>query len=128
MLNIVDSSGWVEYFENSVNADFFAPGIQKTETLIVPTICLYEVFKRITIARGEDEALRAIGFMSLGMAADLNQAISISAAQISIENKLSMADSIILATALAHNATLLTQDEHFKAIPGVQYIEKLLRR
>jgi predicted nucleic acid-binding protein len=124
MLNLVDSSGWVEYFENGANADFFAPGIQETDSLIVPTICLYEVFKRMTLERGEDAALSAMGFMILGIVTDLNQAIAISAAQISIEHKLAMADSIILATARIQNATLWTQDEHFKNMPDVEYIEK----
>jgi predicted nucleic acid-binding protein len=123
-MNIVDSSGWIEYFDGSGNADFFAKPIQKTDDLLVPTICAYEVFKRISVKRGEEDALRAIGFMSLGREIDLNREIAISAAQISLELKLAMADSIILATARTHEATLWTQDEHFKDIPGVKFIEK----
>jgi predicted nucleic acid-binding protein len=124
MTNVVDSSGWVEYFENGTNADFFAPSILETRSLIIPTICLYEVFKRMSLAHGEDAALRAISFMVLGEVIDLSQAIAISAAQISIEHKLAMADSIILATARKHQATLWTQDEHLKDLPGVEYIDK----
>ena len=124
MLNLVDSSGWVEYFENGTNADYFASGIQETSSLIVPTICLYEVFKRMSQRRGEDEALQAVSFMTLGTVIDLNQAIAISAAQISLEHKLAMADSLILATARAQEAILWTQDEHFEGLAGVRYIQK----
>jgi predicted nucleic acid-binding protein len=123
-MNIVDSSGWVEYFADESNADFFKKSIRDTENLLVPSICGYEVFKRMLRERGEDEALRAIGIMSLGIEAVLDRVTAVAAAQISTEYKLAMADSIIYATAQMHNATLWTQDEHFKGLSGVEYIEK----
>ena len=123
-MNVIDSSGWIEYFDGGGNADFFAAPIQDVENLLVPTICAYEVFKRMSMKRGEEDALRAIGFISLGREIDLNREIAVSAAQISLELKLAMADSIILATARAHKATLWTQDEHFKDLPGVKFVEK----
>ncbi len=123
-MNVVDSSGWIEYFEEGMNADFFSAPIRDAENLLVPAICAYEVFKRMSLKRGEEDALQAIGFMSLGREVDLNREIAISAAQISLELKLAMADSIILATARALNAVLWTQDEHFKDIPGLKFIEK----
>jgi predicted nucleic acid-binding protein len=123
-MNVVDSSGWIEYFDEGVNADFFSAPIRDAKNLLVPAICAYEVFKRMSLKRGEEDALRAIGFMSLGREVDLNREIAISAAQISLESKLAMADSIILATARAYDATLWTQDEHFKDIPGVKFVEK----
>jgi predicted nucleic acid-binding protein len=94
------------------------------ENLIVPTICIYEVFKRVLLEFGEDTALQAIGFMTHGQEIDLDRQIAIEAAQISVERKLPMAEGIILATANAHDATLWTQDEHFKDIEGVRYIAK----
>ncbi len=123
-MNVVDSSGWIEYFSNGKNGQFFLPIVRDINNLLVPVICVYEVFKRMVIKIGEDEAIEAIGIMSLGLTVDINQTIAISAAQISLDLKLAMADSLILATARAHNATLWTEDEHFKDIPGVQYIEK----
>jgi predicted nucleic acid-binding protein len=123
-MNIIDSSGWVEYFDGGGNADFFAAPIQDLEKLLVPTICVYEVFKRMSLKRGEEDALQATGFMSLGREIDLDREIAIYAAHISLELKLAMADSIILATAHTHDATLWTQDEHFKDIPGVKFVEK----
>ena len=123
-MNVVDSSGWIEYFVNGRNADFFNSPIRDTDNLLVPTIFLYEVFKRILLELGEDEDLQVTGIMSLGTIVELNRDIAIHAANISLELKLAMADSIILATARANNATLWTQDEHFKGSEGVKYIEK----
>ena len=123
-MNVVDSSGWIEYFTEGGNASFFAPAIRVVDQLIVPTICIYEVFKRLLAERDEDSALLSVGIMSHGREAELDRNIAIDAAQISRELKLAMADSIILATTRAHNATLWTQDEHFKGMGSVKYIEK----
>jgi predicted nucleic acid-binding protein len=125
-MNVVDSSGWLEYFAGGANASFFAPVVKATDTLVVPTVCVYEVFKRLLAQRGEDSALQAIGIMSLGINADLTREIAVSAASISCEFKIAMADSLILATARAYGATLWTQDADFECIGGVQYIERKL--
>ena len=127
-MNIVDSSGWIEYIADEPNANFFEPPIIDSEKLLVPTICLYEVFKRVLQQLGEERALDAMGIMSLGTIIDLDRQIAVHAAQISNELKLAMADSIILATARAYDATLWTQDEHFKEIEGVKYKKKKAKK
>ena len=124
MKNVVDSSGWLEYFSQGQNAAFFAPAIQDLENLLVPGICFYEVFKKILMEKGEEMALQAVGVMSYGCEVALERAITLEAAQISIDLKLAMADSIIIATARLNDATLWTQDAHFKGLPGVKFIEK----
>jgi predicted nucleic acid-binding protein len=123
-MNVVDSSGWLEYFVDDPNADFFAPAIEDEANLVVPTISIYEVFKRTLAERGKDQALEAIALMYGGQVVDLTRELALTAAQISVERKLPMADSIILATANSHNATLWTQDEHFEDIEGVKFIKK----
>lgn len=123
-MNVVDSSGWLEYFGKGPNGEFFAPAIKASGRLVVPTISMYEVYKRIVLQRDEEEALSAISWMTVGLVADLTQEIALTAADLSVEHKLPMADSIILATARAHDATLWTQDEHFKSLPDVKYIER----
>jgi toxin FitB len=123
-MNVVDSSGWVEYFTKGSNAKFFIPPVQDLENLLVPSICIYEVFKRLTLDMGEESALQAVGIMSYGRIIELDRKIAIDAAQISLEMKLAMADSIILATAHDHGAMLWTQDAHFKGMEDVKYIEK----
>jgi predicted nucleic acid-binding protein len=123
-MNLVDSSGWLEYFSGGTNSVAFAPIIQATDELVVPTVCMYEVFKRMLALRGEEAALQAMGIMSLGTIADLTRDIAVNAAFISSESKMAMADSIILATARAHYASLWTQDEDFEGISEVKYIKK----
>ena len=124
-MNVVDSSGWLEYLAGGTNTSFFAPVIKATETLVVPAICIYEVFKRLLTQLGEEDALQATGIMSLGLLADLTPEIAVNAAYISSELQIAMADSIILTTTRAYNAVLWTQDADFKGIEGVQYIEKM---
>lgn len=123
-MNIVDSSGWLEYFAESDNAQFFAPAIEDTKNLLVPVICIYEVFKRILQQSGINAAQTNIGDMKLGEIIDVDESLALSAAKLSADLKLPMADSLILATARAKNATLWTQDEHFKDLEGVKYVEK----
>ena len=122
-MNVVDSSGWLEYFAGGANASLFAPVVKESDTLVVPTVCMYEVFKRLLSRRGEESALQAMGIMSLGIIADLTREIAVQAAQISLEFKIAMAGSIILATTHAYDATLRTQDADFEGMGGVQYIE-----
>src|SRR3972149_12204021 len=123
-MNVVDSSGWVEYFTKGSNARFFIPPVQDFENLLVPSICIYEVFKRLTLDMGEENALQAVGIMSYGRVVELDRKVAIDAARISLELKLAMADSIILASAHEYDAILWTQDAHFKGMEGVKYIEK----
>ena len=123
-MNIVDSSGWLEYYANGKNAEIFEPIITAVDKLLVPTITLYEVFKKVLQQRDETQALRAIAIMQQGTIIELTNSIAINAAKISVENKLPMADSIILTTARQYDATLWTQDEDFEKIVGVKYIKK----
>jgi predicted nucleic acid-binding protein len=125
-MNVVDSSGWLEYLSDGANADFFAPLIEDEENLVTPTICIYEVFKRVLGELGEERALDAVGTLLRGNVVELSQQEAIEAARLSVQSKLAMADSIILATARAYQATLWTQDAHFKDIEGVRYIDPQL--
>jgi predicted nucleic acid-binding protein len=123
-MNIVDSSCWLEYFANGKNASIFEPIITSVEDLLVPTITLYEVFKKVLQQRDETQALKAIAIMQQGTVIELTNGIAINAAKASVEHKLPIADSIILTTARECNAVLWTQDEHFESIEGVKYYKK----
>jgi predicted nucleic acid-binding protein len=123
-MNVVDSTGWLEYFADGPNADFFAPAIETVTELVVPTLSLYEIFKRVLQQRGEGDALQAVAVMIQGTVVDLDMDLALSAAKVSAELKLPMADGVMLATAQAHDATLWTQDSDFEQIAGVQYAEK----
>ncbi|RPI41399.1 MAG: type II toxin-antitoxin system VapC family toxin [Betaproteobacteria bacterium] len=123
-MNVVDSSGWLEYFADGPNAVFFAPAIEATRELLVPTLGLYEVFKRVLQQRGTEQALQAVALMQQGRVVDLTVPLALSAATTSLERRLPMADSIMLATARLHSATLWTQDSDFQSIEGVKYVAK----
>lgn len=123
-MNVVDSSGWLEYFAAGPNADFFAPAIEATDELVQPTVGLYEVFRRVLQQRGEGDALQAIALMQQGVVVELTPPLALEAARTSVTLGLPMADSIILATARTFDATLWTQDADFAAVEGVRYIAK----
>lgn len=123
-MNVVDSSGWLEFFANGPNAGNFALPLADRTTLVVPTITIYEVFKVVCRQRGEDAALQATALMQQGKAVTLSPSQAMVAAQTSLETGLPMADSIILATARLHKAILWSQDEHFRGLPDVRYFPK----
>ena len=120
-MNVVDSRGWLEYFAGSDNAAFFAAAIENTTELVVPTLSLYEVFKKILQQRTESDALQAVAAMRQGRVVDLDAQTALCAARISVDFKLPMADSVMLATAREHDAAFWTQDAHFRDITGVRY-------
>jgi predicted nucleic acid-binding protein len=123
-MNLVDSSGWLEYFADGRNARFFAPSLEDTENLIVSAINIYEVFKRVLQQRGEDAALQAVALMQQANIVDVTSPIAMDAANLSAELKLPMADSIILATARAYGAILWTQDADLDGLPNVRFTKK----
>lgn len=123
-MNIVDSSGWLEYFADGPNASFFSRPLERTADLVVPTITIYEVFKVVLRQCNESDALQSVALMQQGSVVDLTSNIAILAAKMSIDHRLPMADSIILATARVFKATIWTQDSDFNGIDGVQYIAK----
>jgi len=118
--NIVDSSGWLEYFAGSDRASFFAGAIEDDANLVVPVISIYEVFKKVLRERGEGPALQVVSLMQAGRVVDLDCDLALEAAQ----HPLPLADSLIYATAIRHRATLWTQDEHFQGFPSVRYLPK----
>ena len=121
-MNVVDSSGWLEYFGNGRNAEFFAAPLSDAATLLVPAISIYEVFKRVLLDRGEGAAVQAVALMQQGEVVELSAASALTAARLSIEAKLPMADAIIYSAARSRGATLWTQDAHFEGMPGVKYV------
>ena len=123
-MNVVGSSGWLEFFADGSHAGFFARPITDTERLIVPTISLLEVFKRVLQQRGENAALQAVAHMRQGNVIALDADIALAAAHLGVLHKLPLADSVMLATARRHGAVLWTQDADFEGIEGVRYISK----
>jgi len=124
-MNVVDSSGWLEYFADGPNAGFFSMPIEAIDDLVVPIISIYEVFKRVLQQRDETAALEAIAFMQSGNLVDLTRDTALHAARLSMDLRLPMADSIMLSTAREWDAVLWTQDSVFEGIEGVKYQPKM---
>jgi toxin FitB len=123
-MNIIDSSCWLEYFAGTEVGEKVAPILKNIEEVVVPSITIYEVFKKLLHELDEDRALFAIAHMKQGKVIDLDADLAVYSAQMGKELKLAMADSIIYAITKKFNATLWTQDKHFKSLDLVKYFEK----
>jgi predicted nucleic acid-binding protein len=123
-MNVVDSSGWLEYFASGKNAGFFARAVEDTSRLIVPTLSLVEVFKRVLQQRGEPAALQAVALMHQGRVVNLDAPLALAAARLSAAERLPLGDSVMLATARASGATLWTQDSDFEGHEGVRFVSR----
>lgn len=123
-MNVVDTSGWLEYFTEGKNAQVFAKPLSQPDELVVPTVCIYEISKVILRERDENHLLQALAVIQKGTTVELTPSLALSAAKASLQYKLPMADSIVFATAQHFKATLWTQDSDFEKLPGVKYVPK----
>lgn len=119
-VNLVDSCGWLEYLADGEHAAFYEPALRDGKRLVVPAVCIYEVFRKVLSERGENDALQAAALMRQGTVVPLDDILALEAARLAQERKLPMADSIVLAAAQRHRAVLWTQDSHFRGMPGVK--------
>jgi len=125
-LILIDSYGWIEYFTDGALSDSYAPYVEKVdgENYVTPTIVVYEVYRKIKNLQGEQKALETFSQISRTRIVELTSAISLKAADVSINLKLGTADAIILATAQECNAEIVTSDKHLKDLERVKYINK----
>lgn len=123
-MNVVDSSGWLEYFAGGRHARTLEPVLEDVDSLVVPSVSVYEVFKVLLREAGEEPAIQGVAAMQRGRMIDLTVQRALDAAALSLRHSLPMADSIILAAAREHGATVWTLDEHFKGFPDVRYFAK----
>ena len=123
-MTLVDSFGWIEFFTDGPLASEYAKYLQRPSEVLVPTIVLYEVYKKIKAEKNEESALVAIGTMKNAQILPLTEEVSISAADLSLSHKLAMADAIVYASALQENAKVVTSDKDLKDLPHVTYFPK----
>jgi predicted nucleic acid-binding protein len=118
---VVDSSGWVEFLGNGPKADAFAKYLENPETLLLPTVVVYEVYKKMLREQSRTlaEKFLSIAFSFQEREIGLDVSLAAFAASTSLRSNLPMADAIIYATAQAHQAQLITSDAHFTGLPGV---------
>jgi predicted nucleic acid-binding protein len=122
--NVVDSSAWLEYFAGAAGADHFAAAMESVELLVIPSVCLFEVFKIVLRQRGERDALQAMALMQQGGVVDPDSALALSAGKLGVDRKLPLADSIVYATAQLVGGVLWTQDADFEGLPDVHFFAK----
>jgi len=121
-VNLVDSCGWLEYLAEGPNASFFAEPLENIDSLIVPPICILEVFKRILQQRSQAEALQVATSMQQGKVIPLDTDLALAAASLGLRHRLPLADAVILATAQASDAVIWTQDSDFESLGNVKYV------
>lgn len=121
---VVDSCGWLSYFTDDVNADFFAKAIEDPKQVLVPGVVVYEVCRRLSHLYGTEGEAQGFAFMSLARLAPGDWMLFRQAARAAAEHRLALADAIIWQTAQAHGAALYTQDADLQGLPGVVYRPK----
>jgi len=121
---LVDSSGWIEFFTDGPLADDFAPYLVDLAEVVTPTIVIFEVFRVIRRQRSEEEAIEAVAQMQKTSVVDLDQFLALSAADVSVEHGLAMADAIVYATARVQNIQLVTADSDFEGLSGARVFRR----
>lgn len=120
-MNVVDASGWLEYFADGPDAAFIAQTLQETDRLVVPVVTILEVFERICRRHGEGEALQAAAAMQQGAVVPLDTSLALEAGRLAVEHRVSPVVGAVLAAAARYDARVWTLDENLRQIPGVHY-------
>ena len=123
-MNVVDSSGWIEFFRAGANGPVFKPIIEDRARLLIPTIALFEVHRVLSRSLPADLVTRCLDVMRLGRVLDLTDTRAIAASHIAAQHKLAMADAAMYAIALEFGASFWTQDVDYQGLPGVRYQAK----
>lgn len=121
---VIDSSGWIEFFADGPRADEFASRLRQPSAVITPTVAIYEVYKWIKRERSEEEALEAVATMKKTKVLGLTEEVALTAADLSLEHGLAIADSMMLAFARENDAELVTTDSGFDGLAGVTVFSK----
>ncbi|MBK1700321.1 type II toxin-antitoxin system VapC family toxin [Thiococcus pfennigii] len=124
-MNLLDSSGWIEYFAEGPDAEGFGAVVEDTANLLVQTIVQHEVYRWADREGGEPAASRAIATMQTGAAVVLDIDLALASARLARQHRLPTADSSVYASAQSRGATVWTQDEDFRDLPGVRYFPKI---
>jgi toxin FitB len=121
---VIDSSGWVEFFVDGPLSNAYAGRLRNLPAILTPVIVLYEVYKRLKRELSEDDAVVAVSAMQRTRIVPITSELALTAADLSLEHGLAMADAMILATARLYRAELVTSDRDFETVPGVTYLPK----
>lgn len=123
-MNLVDSSGWIEYLLDTERADLFAQPLEQRNTLLVPVIALFEVHRGLSRKVPAAQLLKCLDVMRMGRVLEITDGRAIAAAEVATRHGLAMADAMMYSLALEYGATFWTQDADYQGLPGVQWFPK----
>lgn len=124
-MRLIDTCGWLEYFTDGPLARNYGRFLKSGgKQLLVPTLVVYEVYKFLSRAAGEEVAILAVSKLKTCEVVDLDISLAMEAADFSLLHRLAMADAVVYATARRFRAELVTSDADFKTLPGVRFIPK----
>jgi predicted nucleic acid-binding protein len=124
MACLVDTCGWIEWLTADLLADDFEPYLEDPAELVIQTTLQFELYKWAKREKGEVQALEVVGLTEQGQVVPLNTQLSLYAADMALQYRLSFADAIIYATAIQNGVKLITADDHFQGLPEVIYFSK----
>lgn len=123
-MNVVDSSGWIEFFKAGPNGPVFKPVIEDRHQLLVPTIALFEVHKVLSRSLDDELVMQCLDVMRLGRVLDLTDRRAIAASKVARRHKLALADAAMYSMAREFEAQFWTQDIDYQGLPGVSFFPK----
>ena len=123
-MNVVDSSGWIEFFLAGPNGLTFKSVIEQRDQLLVPTIALFEVHKILSRSLSAELVDRCLDVMRLGRVLDLTDRRAIAASKVARQHRLALADAAMYSMAQEHGANFWTQDIDYQDLTGVRYFAK----
>jgi predicted nucleic acid-binding protein len=121
---VIDYCGWLEWFTDGSLADKYEPYLADQERILMPAIVLYEVYKVLKREVGEEKALLAAGYMKNSTVIPLDETLALAAADIALQERLAVADAIIVAAARAEGCKIVTSNSDLKDQPGVIYLSE----
>ena len=123
-MNIVDASGWIDFFLAGTNGPKFNPVIENTSELLVSSVNMYEVHRVLSRKLPVELRDMCLEVMRRAPVIELNDERAIAASELSLKHGLAMADAAMYAIALEHKAVLWTQDADYQGLAGVKYFPK----
>jgi predicted nucleic acid-binding protein len=123
MTVLIDSWTWIEYWKGGKLAKATAEYIESDEEAVVSTINISEVY--FWVARYYDEATAAEKLKTVEKRCStvaVDKEIAIGGAKIKIENKLGLADSLIMATARRVHGKVVTGDSDMKGLKDAIFL------
>ena len=124
-MKLVDTCAWAELIRGTATGRTLKPLMPPAGQLLVSTMVIYELAQWLASNIDSEHADRVMVTLLTAKVVEPTATVALQAAQLSAEYKLHALDALIYATALEHDAQLVTVDAHFKDLPHVDYTAKV---